>query len=272
MILAVAPFILIAIPDQLLLKKVSLSPWNTFALPLLVLMDLWMTKRCRFDFAFINRHLPVFTSLILVGGIAWSAVCSMLMKLFGIYLEYSFPAKFIPIDVMKSPLYEVFTFIIGIFQNLALFLIYRIIDTFGAEWLQNFHRFKANYLLMHHVNDTSIKDVNDLAKRQEKHYKKKTDQLDAIFAEERANLAQHISEFSVNQPPVISNEINSENLEENAANIVEMEESDTGAGVSYPSTKAKSPKSSVEVDEIYHEKVNEPIDEEDNENIDENAL
>ena len=247
MIFAAIPIVLIGIPEPLVMKKIALSPWNTFTLPLLVLMDLWITKRCRCDSDFINRHLPIFTFLLFVFSVLWTIACMFISYFFGIYHSFSDTARImdlwdleedhIVIQLLKFQ--GVYPILVGVFQNTILFISYLVIGTFGAEWLQDFHRFKANYLLMNHVNDFSIKDANDHAKNQEKHYKAKIDAFESKLAEERAKL------FAEDNKQADNFETN--DREETVESVPEVEESDTGAGVRFGSlTGAKSHKTEEE--------------------------
>ena len=270
MIFAVAPVILAAVPESLLLTKVCLSPWNTFVLPLLVFMDLWMTKRCRYDSFFIQRHLPVFTFLLFMIGQVWSTICMFLRQAVGVdYTE---------VHVKMETRYYVFGldvsgFFPAITLNILLLLVFRIIDTLGVEWLYNFHRFKANYLLKYHINDISIKDVDDLAKSQQRHYKKKLDKLEAFAAEDYAKLAETVN--GVHQYIAPGGYDNgyyggyngyyTEQTEPVFEPEFQEEEEDTGAGVSFSSLKTKSPKVAVahkpqESEEIIDEKENMPTE------------
>lgn len=265
MIFAVAPVILAAMPESLLLVKVCLSPWNTFALPLLVFMDLWMTKRCRYDSFFIKRHLPVFTFLLFIAGLVWSTVCMFLREVVGV--DYS--EVRVAQGTMHMAGYDVSSFSPAIALNTLLLLIFRIIDTVGVEWLYNFHRFKAHYLLKYHVNDISIKDVDDLAKSQQRHYKKKQDKLEACAAEDYAKLEQSVNGAHQYFATGGYNEYNDYYTQPTdpvfEPEFQEEEEEDTGAGVSFSSLKTKSPKVTAahkpqEPEELIDEKENMPAE------------
>ena len=151
------------------------------------------------------------------------------MPFFGVHRDETMvPISYLKLNISFSfPLH----IIVGIILNFTLLLAYRVTDTIAVEWLYAFHRFKANYLLAHHVNDISMKDVNDLAKSQQKHYKKKKD---AMEAEIIANYEQQVYESQLNNyPPIDLNggDICVENIEETGKSGEASEGNDSGAGV-----------------------------------------
>lgn len=180
LIFAFLPFILYAYPKQIVLVKVSLSAWNTLLLPVLVLMDLWMTKRCRIDTIFIKRHLTIFLRAITFLGVVWAIVCKVLWIICGIHRK---PGGYLIIEIDEYFKIDIGPYIIGSLQNLILFLFYWTIQSIITDFSFDFLRFKANYLLINHSEQISGKDVNNLAKIQAKYYKKKMADFDAKIAE-----------------------------------------------------------------------------------------
>ena len=166
-VMACMPIVLHLVPSSLFQANFNLPLGPSISLPLLVLMDWWMTKRTRFDSTNVRRYNYVTIIILTAFSFLWIVFHLLVVRqLLAFHARSYFGADLAPI---------------------ALFYwSYAVIVTVGVDVMFNFCRFKSNYLLMNHFKQLSSKDVNAIASEYEEYYTKKKEEVQARIEAENA--------------------------------------------------------------------------------------
>jgi hypothetical protein len=166
-VMACMPLVLTVLPAGLFETKLALPIWPALTLPLLVLMDTWITKRCRFDGTYIRRYMIITISVLAIIGTLWTCFYSKVIReILAIYT-----AKALFIEIIPTGL---------------LALAFAAIATLGTDSLYSFSVFKAHYLLANHFDSISARNIDDIVAQNAKHYKIKNEAKLVRQAQEEA--------------------------------------------------------------------------------------
>lgn len=161
------PIVLQMVPTKFFVNKLQLPLWITLTLPLMVLMDLWITKRTRFDGTSVRRYTTAIIVILAIGCFLWTILHYLLIRLLLAFNDSNY---------YTSDLAPLLLFYWG----------YAVITTIGVDATYNFCRFKANYLLANELGNLAARDVNEIAKDYGEHYTKKKEELRARLEAEQA--------------------------------------------------------------------------------------
>jgi hypothetical protein len=180
-ITACMALVLTITPNNFYQIKLAQPLWPALTLPLLILMDLWLVKRCRIDMSYIRRNMILMISFVAFCALVWAYYFYFFIQgIFKIYTTKSFASEIAPI--------------------LFLVLAFVIVAAVGTDSVYNFLRFKSHYLISNHFDKISARDVKKILGDNEERYHLKMEKIRLeLEAEQAKYFAELSAQFDQNQ-------------------------------------------------------------------------
>lgn len=179
-ITACMALVLTITPNNFYQVKMAQPLWPALTLPILMIMDLWIVKRCRIDTTYIRRNMYLMIFGISFLGLLWAFHFYYIFRgVFGIFTTKSLAAEMAP--------------------NLILTLAFVIVAVVGTDSVYNFLKFKSYYLIANHFDKVAARDVKTISTENEEKYVVKREkirlELEAEHAKYLADLAEQYNQY-----------------------------------------------------------------------------